>query len=227
MSRRQVSAHAVVLLRRNGWSTKNPGSSDRLGAGRPGSEGRLPVSGRTGDSIACWMVIPHTFQEFSQEIRGAAGATGPLNGRLAARALHGARRRLIALQQVVAHHPVGAEAPGEGGDAVLHHLHPAEGDALRVAVEVEGQDRSSRSWKRASRSWASCSSGLPWCAVGADGEAVGAVVGLGPPAVQDRAVEPAVDTAFMPLVPLASSGRRGVLSQTSTPWTMWRPTLMS
>ncbi len=33
--------------------------------------------------------------------------------------------------------------------------------------------------------------------------------------------------AFMPDVPDASSGRRGLLSQTSTPWTRNRPTRMS
>ena len=34
-------------------------------------------------------------------------------------------------------------------------------------------------------------------------------------------------TTFSPLVPLASSGRRGVFSQTSTPWTRWRAIRMS
>ena len=51
----------------------------------------------------------------------------------------------------------------------------------------------------------------------ADGEAVGAVVGFRPPAVENRQVQAAVEHVFWPLVPEASSGRRGLLSHTSTP----------
>ena len=61
----------------------------------------------------------------------------------------------------------------------------------------------------------------------ADGEAVGAIVRLGPPAVEDREVEAPLSRAFSPEVPLASWGRRGLFSQTSTPWTSWRATFMS
>ncbi len=43
---------------------------------------------------------------------------------------------------------------------------------------------------------------------------------LGPPAVGIVKLSTPFIAAFMPLVPLASSGRRGVLSQTSDPWTM-------
>jgi hypothetical protein len=58
-------------------------------------------------------------------------------------------------------------------------------------------------------------------AVGGDAPAVG-VGGVGgppldPPAVEDREVGGAVGRRFMPEVPLASSGARGLLSQTSTP----------
>ena len=43
---------------------------------------------------------------------------------------------------------------------------------------------------------------------------------------EDRLMTPFM-AAFSPLVPEASSGRRGLLSQTSTPWTRCRPTRMS
>ncbi len=46
---------------------------------------------------------------------------------------------------------------------------------------------------------------------------VGAVVGLGPPAVQTDSCSPPLSTDFMPLVPDASSGGRGRLAQTSQP----------
>ncbi len=39
--------------------------------------------------------------------------------------------------------------------------------------------------------------------------------------------KPPFASAFMPLVPLASRGRSGVLSQTSEPWTRYRATAMS
>ena len=38
---------------------------------------------------------------------------------------------------------------------------------------------------------------------------------------------PPLTATFMPLVPLASSGRRGLFNHTSTPCVMWRATFMS
>ena len=61
----------------------------------------------------------------------------------------------------------------------------------------------------------------------ADGPAVVAVVALVPPAIEDADVQDAVLGRLHADVPDASSGRRGLLSQTSTPWTRKRATRMS
>ena len=61
----------------------------------------------------------------------------------------------------------------------------------------------------------------------ADREAVGTIISLGPPAVENREVQRAVQYRLLPDVPLASCGRRGLFSQTSTPCTRERATFMS
>lgn len=61
----------------------------------------------------------------------------------------------------------------------------------------------------------------------ADGPAGAGVIALAPPAVENAEIQPPFMTTFMPLVPLASWGRSGLLSHTSTPWTTVRAMCMS
>ena len=61
----------------------------------------------------------------------------------------------------------------------------------------------------------------------ADGEAVGAVVGFGPPAVEDRQVQAAVEHGLLAAGAGGLQRARGLFSQTSTPWIRCRQTLMS
>jgi len=61
----------------------------------------------------------------------------------------------------------------------------------------------------------------------ADGKAIQAIVGLRPPAVQNREIQAAVQNHFLATGSGCFKRAPGLFSHTSTPCTRWRPTLIS
>ena len=106
----------------------------------------------------------------------------------------------VALPDVVHHHAVGVEAPAERPDGALHARDPAARQAVGVARVVERDDLLARA--RGSRSSASRSSWIAWSDVRLRrmpmAKPFEPVVGLGPPAVEDREVEAAVEHHLLP-----------------------------
>src|ERR1035437_9489956 len=103
----------------------------------------------------------------------------------------------VALEGVVHDHAVGGEAPAEGADGALHALDPATREAVLVAL-VEERDE----FVVEDAVEVLAVAGVVDVVVGvdaalADGEAVEAVVGLGPPAVEYGEVEAAVEDDFL------------------------------
>src|SRR5208283_3469729 len=113
-----------------------------------------------------------------------------------------ARGGYVALERVVHHHPVGVKSPSEGADGALHALDPAVRQAVAVTLVVK---RNNLFPKHPIQVLAVA--GVVQTQVGmgparADGESIQAVIGLRPPAVQNREVEAAVQNDFL----TASSG---------------------
>ena len=110
---------------------------------------------------------------------------------VAARAAGGGN---VALEHVVHHHAVGAEAPAERADGALHPRDPVARQAVAIAVVVERDHLVAQHASAATRRRGRRARSVDECvSPHADGEAVQAVVGLGPPAVEDRQVQAAVE----------------------------------
>ena len=95
---------------------------------------------------------------------------------------------------------------------------PAAGSPALVAL-VEGRHDLARRTARAGGGVALVLGLMVDVDVAGQRPAVLAVIGLGPPPVEDAQLQTAVDADFIPLVPLASRGGRGRFSQTSHPRT--------
>ena len=99
----------------------------------------------------------------------------------------------VALAHVVLHHAMGAEPRRECGDRFDHHLDPVPRQAVGVAVVVERDHFVAERVDEVVRVAGVGDFVIDVLPAVADREAVLAVVGLGPPAIEDRKVEPAVE----------------------------------
>src|SRR5260370_12242680 len=103
----------------------------------------------------------------------------------------------VRLRHIVHHHAIGAEAPAERTDCALDACDPLAGQAVAVPLVVQRDDRVA---KHAAQRLAIAEVVRLRRRVRlahADGKAVQPVVGLGPPPVEDRQVEPAVEHDFL------------------------------
>src|SRR6267142_6085687 len=92
---------------------------------------------------------------------------------------------------------MGAESPGERADAVHHPLDPVPWQAVHIAVVVHRHDLLFEDLVE-KLSVAAVGDGVIDVTLPvADGKAIGAVVRLCPPAVEDREVEAAVKHRFL------------------------------
>ena len=140
----------------------------------------------------------------------------------------GGGRRQVQPLDVLVEHAGRREPPDRAGDRVAHQLHPARrAGRRRRARSRRGRSRSRgsgtgparrpsparprRGWSRGRRSPSRCRRSSPR-----------------PTSRRGRCtLTTPLAAAFMPDVPDASSGRRGLFSQTSTPWTRNRAMRMS
>ena len=106
--------------------------------------------------------------------------------------------RQVIVLHVFTHHAVRAEAAGNSLERVGHHADPALRDAVAAAVVEPGDDLAFE--QPIDRLGVVLVLPGLWfqLAAVADRPAVAAVAGLGPPAVEDRAVEAAVQRGFHP-----------------------------
>src|SRR5215203_4487043 len=114
----------------------------------------------------------------------------------------------VRLEHVIGDHAIGAEPPAERTDRVLHSGNPLPRQSVAVAVVVQRDDFVAQRFHQRL-----CVSPRPiakplWPSYASAHH----------PSRMDR-FRPPFSTTFCPLVPEASSGRRGVLSHTSTPCT--------
>jgi hypothetical protein len=107
--------------------------------------------------------------------------------------------------------------PAEGAHRGLLAGDPAAGQARGVAVVVQRDDPAASASPAAPRGRAGLDRGDRVGLPGADGEAVAAIVRLGPPAVEDREVQAAVEQDLLAEVPLASCGRAGCSARRRRP----------
>ncbi len=100
---------------------------------------------------------------------------------------------MYALQHVVHHHAVGAEPPAERADGALHARDPVARQPVVIAVVVERDDLDRGARGRARRRRGDRAASIEVCVSPSPiGEAVEPVVRLGPPAVEHRQVQAAV-----------------------------------
>ena len=99
----------------------------------------------------------------------------------------------VAVLDVVHHHPVGVEPPGQRPEGVLLAGDPAAGQARGVARVVERDDLVGQRLDQRLVVALVLDRRDRMGLADADGEPVGAVIRLGPPAVEDREVQAAVE----------------------------------
>ncbi len=112
--------------------------------------------------------------------------------------------RQIVLLRVFLHHPAGVELRDDGGEGPADFLDPPAGNALLIALEVAGDDLLREHFVEVGAVEAVLFLHVVHVGVFADGEAVGAVVGLAPPTVEDAEVEAPVAGGLHP------AGARGL-----------------
>ena len=129
-------------------------------------------------------------------------------------------RRQVHLLDVLLEHPRGREPPDRRWPSTCASC-PASGEAAPAASRSyqRGTISVSSSWYSA---WASAQSWAPSSGSVSRPPMAQPLSPVQPSSHQPSSTEQLTTpfmAAFMPLVPDASSGRRGLLSQTSTPWT--------
>src|SRR5271169_528404 len=97
-----------------------------------------------------------------------------------------ARSGQVAFEGVVHHHAIGAESPPEGADGPLHTFDPALGKAVAIALVVKLNYLFSQRALQVFSIAGVVDAGIRMGSANPNGEAVHAVVGLGPPAIEDR-----------------------------------------
>ena len=138
------------------------------------------------------------------------------------------RRRNIATLRVVHHHPVGIKAPSQRPDRPLHALDPASRQPIAIPAVVERNHLVQQHAVKRIAIAAVVNIQIGVRSPLSDREPVLARRKLRPtshPAPKDSGRRSAPLSCRS--CPLASSGRRGLFSHTSTPCTRCRPTLMS
>ena len=108
-----------------------------------------------------------------------------------------ARGRQVALLHVVGHHAVGAEPPAQGADGVHHPLDPVPRQTVDVAIVEQRNHLLAQDAVQIGRVAGVGDAVVDVLRALADGKAVGAVEGLGPPAVEDREVQGPVEHGLL------------------------------
>src|SRR6266851_4483802 len=103
---------------------------------------------------------------------------------------------MIVLLRILAHHAHGGELGRKGDHRAADALNPLARDALRVALEKEGDDLLGQDFVEVGTIGAVLDFDGIGVGIFADGEAVGAIVTFAPPAVEDAEIEAAVAAGF-------------------------------
>ena len=111
--------------------------------------------------------------------------------------LSAAGGRQVALLDVVGHHAVGAEPPTQRADGIHHAADPMPRQTVDVAVVIQRDHLLAEDAKQVGGVAGVGDAVVDVLRAAADGEAVAAVVGLGPPAVEDRQVQAAVEHGLL------------------------------
>ncbi len=141
-----------------------------------------------GESTADRWQLEQRIRHAENQLRvsGASGIGGGERGREVA------VRREVQAVDVLAHHAVRAELDPELGDRVPHHLDPSSRHLVRIALEERRKHLSLEDGEKRLRVGRVLFLIAPRRVFVADGEAAVGRVALGPPAVEDGAVEHAV-----------------------------------
>src|ERR1700686_649747 len=99
----------------------------------------------------------------------------------------------VGLEHVVHHHPVGAETPAEGANGPLHPGDPPAWQTVLIQLVIQGDDLVAEHPEERLAVAHVMDTGRGVRFAAADGETVLAVISLGPPSVENREVQPAVE----------------------------------
>ena len=186
----------------------------QAGMGHAGISGRL-VAGRAGGTA-----VPGV------GVRTMRGNRGVREGDAGAGGGQSSGGGQVAVFGVIQHHAPGAAAPGERAQGAFLPLNPGDRNPGGVAVVEQGKHLVFKGVVEGFEVELILAIPVGVLAALADGEAVLAVIGLRPPAVEDGEVEAGVDGDLLAAGAAGFQRARGLLSQTLTPWTRWRATFM-
>lgn len=105
--------------------------------------------------------------------------------------------RHIAVRCIIHHHPVCVEPPAESADRAFHAFNPPAGKAIVIAREVEGNYFVPQDAVQVFAVAGIVDIHLRVSSSGADRKTVQAVIGFGPPAIEDGKVETPVQNDLL------------------------------
>src|SRR5690606_36434298 len=99
----------------------------------------------------------------------------------------------IAVAYVVDHHAIGTESGRQGGDRLDHHRNPLLGQSVDVAIIKARNDLFDKHTEEIIGIALVGNIVVHMLGTVANGKAIASVVSLGPPAIENRTVQPAVE----------------------------------
>src|SRR4051794_34128131 len=105
--------------------------------------------------------------------------------------------RNVALERVIHNHAIGVEPPAQGPDRPLHTFDPSARQAVAIALIVERNDFIAQDTVERIPIAPVVNIHIGVRPAGPDREAIRSVVGFGPPAVEHRKVQAAVEDHFL------------------------------